>query len=280
MLSIDTYDEFGKPGASNQGRFQYTGQKWLPELGLYDYKARTYAPALGRFLQTDPIDYGSGPNLYAYVRGDPVNLTDPLGLEPPIVICGNCGSGSGGGDGGGFGIGPPSVGFEPPEGVTDTSRYGPPPCFGNCSPIVITAHRRSLVTRAVNATGDLLDELADDFLAPPAPQGPNESYSHCVARMTGDPRVAAGAAAAVASGANIAPYPRAVAPGGSGTSIISTISRYVLSWVPRMGDTRIMGTNSVGGAIGRIGSTAAVIGGAGTLAHLAGRGLGGATVCR
>ena len=55
MFAIDTYDEFGKAGASNQGRFQYTGQKWIGELGLYDYKARMYAPALGRFLQTDPL---------------------------------------------------------------------------------------------------------------------------------------------------------------------------------------------------------------------------------
>ena len=80
-IAIDTYDEFGRPGASNLGRFQYTGQRWIAELGLYDYKARMYAPALGRFLQTDPIGYGSGPNIYAYVRNDPVNLSDPLGLD-------------------------------------------------------------------------------------------------------------------------------------------------------------------------------------------------------
>src|SRR4029077_8287412 len=54
--------------------------RWIAELALYDYKARMYAPALGRFLQTDPIGYSSGPNIYAYVRGDPVNLKDPLGL--------------------------------------------------------------------------------------------------------------------------------------------------------------------------------------------------------
>jgi hypothetical protein len=40
-----------------------------------------YDPVLGRFLQTDPIGYAAGANLYAYVRGDPVNFVDPLGLQ-------------------------------------------------------------------------------------------------------------------------------------------------------------------------------------------------------
>ncbi|USI72817.1 RHS repeat domain-containing protein [Sphingomonas morindae] len=54
-LAINTYDEYGIPGLTSRGRFRHTGQAWIPELGLYHYKARAYSPTLGRFLQTDPI---------------------------------------------------------------------------------------------------------------------------------------------------------------------------------------------------------------------------------
>ncbi|NMG72896.1 RHS repeat-associated core domain-containing protein, partial [Parazoarcus communis] len=71
---------YGEPNVTTGARFRYTGQQYLGELNLYYYKARFYSPALGRFLQTDPIGTADDLNLYAYVGNNPVNFSDPTGL--------------------------------------------------------------------------------------------------------------------------------------------------------------------------------------------------------
>lgn len=78
-----TYDPFGATtasGAAGSNPSQYTGRE-NDGTGLYFNRARYYSPALQRFLSEDPAGFGGGINLYAYVDNDPLNWTDPFGLD-------------------------------------------------------------------------------------------------------------------------------------------------------------------------------------------------------
>jgi RHS repeat-associated protein/uncharacterized repeat protein (TIGR01451 family) len=74
------YDSWGRPDPANpaEDRYTYTGQTWDRSTGLYDYRARAYDPATGRFLSPDPLPAA---NAYPYADNSPTNLIDPYGLE-------------------------------------------------------------------------------------------------------------------------------------------------------------------------------------------------------
>jgi RHS repeat-associated protein len=100
-----TYDSFGRivqqtpvPGDPNYVNqpFSYTGREWDTVAGLYYYRARYYDPQVGRFLSEDPIGFDGGINFYTYVRNNPVNRTDPLGLYDWGPLGGTCCNHSGG----------------------------------------------------------------------------------------------------------------------------------------------------------------------------------------
>ncbi len=75
------YDSYGNSTCSGAGGvpFRYTGQYLDPETCLYYYRARYYSPAMGRFLQVDPVGYTADMDLYTYVGNDPTNMTDAYG---------------------------------------------------------------------------------------------------------------------------------------------------------------------------------------------------------
>jgi|GEM_PF-5189392 len=64
--------------------YGFTGREYETNTGLYYYRARYYNPAIGRFLQPDPIGYYDSLNLYQYCGNNPVNWIDPWGLLPTM----------------------------------------------------------------------------------------------------------------------------------------------------------------------------------------------------
>lgn len=86
VLARYDYDPYGtrtRIGGSDTAyvcTLGYTGHVHHGPSGLVLTWFRAYDPTTSRWLNRDPIGEEGGVNLYAYVNGDPINFTDPLGL--------------------------------------------------------------------------------------------------------------------------------------------------------------------------------------------------------
>jgi RHS repeat-associated protein len=86
------------PSILKPGTVLYAGQYFDAETGLsYNY-FRDYDPAIGRYVESDPIGLRAGTNTYSYVSSNPVLKVDPTGQYE------NCAYRSVGLAGGGRGI--------------------------------------------------------------------------------------------------------------------------------------------------------------------------------
>ena len=93
LLEQYRYDAFGTPKIMDpdgnvltdskiNNRLLFTGREWVSRFGFYEYRARAYHPGLGRFMSEDPMGFAAGDtNLFRYCGNDPVNSSDPFGLQ-------------------------------------------------------------------------------------------------------------------------------------------------------------------------------------------------------
>ncbi|MBC8071671.1 MAG: hypothetical protein IAG13_25325 [Deltaproteobacteria bacterium] len=89
VISYEEFHPFGTTSyaANDAGiemsakRYRYIGKERDEETGLYHLGARYYASWLARWTAADPIGLGDGVNRYAYARGNPVTLVDPVGTD-------------------------------------------------------------------------------------------------------------------------------------------------------------------------------------------------------
>ncbi|MDH4240573.1 MAG: hypothetical protein OEW48_13515 [Phycisphaerae bacterium] len=81
LVESYSYDVFGQPSNTSDvnNPYLFTGRRYDDETGLYYYRARYYDPHTGRFLQTDPLGYIAGTNLYVYCGNSPIGFVDPMG---------------------------------------------------------------------------------------------------------------------------------------------------------------------------------------------------------
>src|SRR5437773_6572363 len=76
---------YGSTGQYTPTANKFTGKERDSESGLDNFGARYFGSSMGRFMSPDPLaGHTEDPqtlNRYVYVRNNPLNLTDPTGLD-------------------------------------------------------------------------------------------------------------------------------------------------------------------------------------------------------
>ena len=83
FVNREEYFAYGETsfGSFGRKRYRHSGKERDEESGCYYFGARSYAPALGRWLSPDPVGVADGLNLYVYVRCSPMIRIDPDGTQ-------------------------------------------------------------------------------------------------------------------------------------------------------------------------------------------------------
>jgi RHS repeat-associated protein len=88
VVSQYRYDPWGTVQWQSDPTFntlRYAGRYYDWDTGLYHNRNRWYDSHVGRFISEDPLGLEGGINPYAYAANNPVDLTDPFGLDPCTV---------------------------------------------------------------------------------------------------------------------------------------------------------------------------------------------------